>query len=115
MTSCRLVRNRVLSIFPLKIGTPISTHLTMTSRRSRPDSRASSLGVRWIAIGPVPPLSALHILKYCALGRRAQSKFWLVAGLDERMVDGPAAIPAPMGYSDSRGVAQPGSAHRSGR
>jgi hypothetical protein len=44
--SAMLERNKVLSIFPLKIGTPISTHLTMTSRRSSPASRASSVGVR---------------------------------------------------------------------
>ncbi len=44
--SATLERNRVLSIFPLKIGTPSSTHLTITSRRSRPASRASSVGVR---------------------------------------------------------------------
>ena len=45
-SSRRLERKRVLSIRPLKIGTPNSTHLTITSRRSNPDSRASSVGVR---------------------------------------------------------------------
>ena len=41
-----LERKRVLSIRPLKMGTPNSTHLVMTSRLSRPASRASSVGVR---------------------------------------------------------------------
>ena len=43
-------RNSVLSIRPWKIGTPNSMHFSMTSRRSIPASRASSVGVRWIAI-----------------------------------------------------------------
>src|SRR5262249_45905081 len=47
-------RNRVLSMRPSKIGTPSSMHLVMTDRRSRPDSRASSVGVRWTAIEYVP-------------------------------------------------------------
>src|SRR3954469_8655803 len=46
-----LTRNRLLSIRPWKIGTPISMHLEITSRRSSPASRANSVGVRWIAIG----------------------------------------------------------------
>src|SRR3954454_5721710 len=48
--------NRVLSMRPWKIGTPISMHFSMTSRRSMPASRASSVGVRWIAIRPMPPV-----------------------------------------------------------
>ena len=44
--SWRLERKRVLSIRPLKIGTPSSKHLSMTARRSNPASRASSVGVR---------------------------------------------------------------------
>src|SRR5215210_7010833 len=51
--SLRLIRNRVLSMRPWKIGTPISMHFSITSRRSRPASRASSVGVRWIAISTV--------------------------------------------------------------
>src|SRR5919198_3024046 len=54
--SLRLAMNRVLSIRPWKIGTPISMHFSMTSRRSIPASRASSVGVRWIAIGQKPPV-----------------------------------------------------------
>src|SRR5688572_10185272 len=40
----------VLSIRPWKIGTPSSMHFMITSRRCMPASRASSVGVRWIAI-----------------------------------------------------------------
>ena len=50
LCSLTLARKRVLSILPWKMGTPISMHFSMTSRRSIPDSRASSVGVRWIAI-----------------------------------------------------------------
>src|SRR3954453_9000799 len=46
--------NSVLSIRPSKIGTPICMHLLMTSRRCMPASRASSVGVRWIAIRSPP-------------------------------------------------------------
>ena len=46
VSSFSVEMNKVLSIFPLKIGTPHSTHLAMTSLRSRPASFASSLGVR---------------------------------------------------------------------
>ena len=46
VASPRLATKRVLSILPWKIGTPISMHFSITSRRSRPASRASSVGVR---------------------------------------------------------------------
>ena len=42
----RLARKSVLSMRPWKIGTPSSMHFEITSRRSSPDSRASSVGVR---------------------------------------------------------------------
>ena len=45
-SASRLVRKSDLSILPWKIGTPISMHLEITSRRSSPASRASSVGVR---------------------------------------------------------------------
>ena len=43
---CTEARNRLLSMRPWKIGTPSSTHFVMTSLRSSPASRASSVGVR---------------------------------------------------------------------
>src|SRR6188472_273312 len=51
VASPRLAMKRVLSILPWKIGTPSSMHFEITSLRSRPVSRASSVGVRWFAIG----------------------------------------------------------------
>src|SRR3954464_4032875 len=48
-------RKSVLSIRPWKIGTPISIHREMTSRRCMPASRPSSVGVRWIAMYLCPP------------------------------------------------------------
>src|ERR1700742_255213 len=53
--------NSVLSILPWKIGTPSSMHFSMTSRRSIPASRASSVGVRWIAIDAIPPDEVCHV------------------------------------------------------
>jgi hypothetical protein len=41
-----LAKKRLLSMRPLKIGTPVSKHFESTSRRPSPDSRASSVGVR---------------------------------------------------------------------
>jgi hypothetical protein len=46
VASPRLATKRVLSILPWKIGTPNSMHFEITSLRSRPVSRASSVGVR---------------------------------------------------------------------
>src|SRR3954447_675323 len=63
-SSLTLARNSVLSILPWKIGTPSSMHFSMTSRRSMPASRASSVGVRWIAIRTSPPGEV------CARGRQ---------------------------------------------
>src|SRR3954454_6970994 len=54
-------RKRVLSILPWKIGTPSSMHFSITSRRSMPASRASSVGVRWIAISTSPPGEVCHV------------------------------------------------------
>src|SRR3954471_5478482 len=54
-------RKSVLSIRPWKIGTPSSMHFSMTSRRSMPASRASSVGVRWIAISTSPPGEVCHV------------------------------------------------------
>src|SRR5829696_4546489 len=59
----RLARNRVLSMRPWKMGTPISMHFSITSRRSRPASRASSVGVRWIAIAAVLLWSLRSVLQ----------------------------------------------------
>ncbi len=78
--SRRLDRNRVLSIRPLKIGTPSSTHLTMTSRRSRPASRASSVGVRWLAMRDSLLCGcSLHGRKYASSPGRAQRE-WTEVG-----------------------------------
>src|SRR3954453_19258443 len=49
------LRNSVLSIRPWNIGTPSSMHLEITSLRCIPASRASSVGVRWIAMN-FPPV-----------------------------------------------------------
>src|SRR5690349_19874427 len=53
--SFKEARNSVLSIRPWNIGTPSSMHLEITSLRCIPASRASSVGVRWIAMN-VPPV-----------------------------------------------------------
>src|SRR3954469_1427398 len=60
-SSLTLAKNSVLSILPWKIGTPSSMHFSMTSRRSMPASRASSVGVRWIAISTSPPGEVCHV------------------------------------------------------
>src|SRR5215218_10144078 len=49
-------RNKVLSILPLKIGTPISIHFEITSRRFILTSSASSVGVKCIATRWSPPV-----------------------------------------------------------
>src|SRR4051794_34615975 len=56
--------NSVLSIRPSKIGTPICMHFVMTSRRCMPASRASSVGVRWIAMRSPPAVACCvrHVL-----------------------------------------------------
>ena len=53
--SWRLDRKRVLSILPLKIGTPISTHLVITSRRSSPDFARELAGRQVIGHRSLPP------------------------------------------------------------
>src|SRR3954470_11516841 len=61
LCSSMFARKSVLSIRPWKIGTPSSMHFSMTSRRSMPASRASSVGVRWIAISTSPPGEVCHV------------------------------------------------------
>src|SRR3954453_20788156 len=39
-------------------------HFSMTSRRSMPASRASSVGVRWIAISAMPPGEVCHVERH---------------------------------------------------
>src|SRR3954464_8788116 len=56
--------NKVLSIRPSKIGTPICMHFVITSRRCIPASRANSVGVKWIAIRSPPAVvcSVRHVV-----------------------------------------------------
>jgi hypothetical protein len=49
-------------------------HFSMTSRRSIPASRASSVGVRWIAIVQVPPVRFATLRQGSATGGRHQQQ-----------------------------------------
>src|SRR5581483_7354173 len=110
-SSRRLDRKRVLSIRPLKIGTPSSRHLAITSLRSSPDSRASSVGVRWLGIYLLLLCRQQYVTrKYALLPGRSQG---LSRPRHRRF--GPLSNVACVAYWTHRGVAQPGSAHRSGR
>src|SRR5437764_13212416 len=77
---------------PLKIGTPNSMHLAITSRRSRPASRASSVGVRWMAIGGLSFAGALHVLKYASKSRRRQHPRSFFNGVEALFVRKPRPV-----------------------
>src|SRR5687767_13222467 len=97
-----LARNRVLSMRPWKMGTPSSMHFSMTSRRSMPASRASSVGVRWIAISTSPPGEVCHVGRHgsaftgcpqCQLAQyELNNRLDRVFELHERVLD-----PEPLG------------------
>src|SRR5215217_6837588 len=76
----RLARNKVLSMRPWKMGTPISMHFSITSRRSKPASRASSVGVRWIAIGLATSRAVCHVHRKVAKLPDALNRIYSIWG-----------------------------------
>src|SRR2546421_3518453 len=72
-------RKRVLSMRPLKIGTPTSMHLAITSRRFMFTSSASSVGVKWLATSNSPSLENCRV-PCISLGTDVSTKKAEIAG-----------------------------------
>src|SRR4030088_2974352 len=80
--------NRLLSMRPLKMGTPFSRHFKSTSLRAKPASRASSVGVRWLAIGESSYRCGSPACTYTPVGGHNQQEIHRKVGIGVR-VNGP--------------------------